>query len=124
MQRIEYIHHLLEAWAIWHLTGIDRPGGYSLPVYNVGRVSQTDDVRAGLRRIDYSQDCESLLTDQAIASLPDQLKVTVKMFYTYGGSQVDLVKKLHITRATLHARLCQADLRMFEWLENKRCRKK
>ena len=45
--------------------------------------------------------------------IKDLAKKGVEIFFT----QV-------FTDGFFHARLCQADLRMFEWLENKRCRKK
>lgn len=117
MQRIEWIVARLNDWAIWRITGLTRIGGYSCPVYNVGRVSQTADVRAGMRRFDPAEDASALETDRAIASLPSDLNATVVFAYTYDGGPELTAKRLGITRATLHRRLCQADIRMAEWFE-------
>lgn len=120
MQRLEWVAAKLDEWAIWRLTGSTRVGSYSCPAYNIERVSQTDDVRAGMRRFDPTEDASALETDQAIASLPYELKAAVLYSYTYDGG-IDLTaKRLGITRATLHRRLCQADLRIAEWFDSKK----
>ena len=123
MQRIEWVAARLDDWAVWRITGQTRTGGYASPAYNVERVSQTDDVRAGMRRFDPGEDCAALEVDQAIASLPEELYRTVLMFYTYDGGTDLVALRLRITRATLHRRLCQADIRIAEWFDLNKNRK-
>lgn len=120
MQRIEWVAARLNDWALWRLTGLKRIGGYCSPVYNIARVSQTDDVRAGMRRFDPTEDASALDTDRAIASLPTELKRAVLFSYTHDGG-IDLAaRRLGVTRATLHRRLCQADVRIAEWFDAKK----
>lgn len=119
MQRIEWVAVMLDQWALWRLTGSTRMGGYSCPAYNIERVSQTDDVRAGMRRFDPTEDASALKTDQAIASLPRELKAAVLYTYAYDGGAELTAQRLGVTRATLHRRLCQADLRIAQWFDEK-----
>ena len=119
MQRNEWVHARLNEWAVWRITGLARTGGYACPAYNIERVGQTDDVRAGMRRFDPLEDCTALDTDRAIASLPDTLQKTVVWSYTYDGGKDLVALRLHITRATLHSRLCHADIRIAQWFELK-----
>lgn len=123
MQRIEWVVAKLNDWAVWRITGQTRVGGYSCPVYNIERVSQTDDVRAGMRRFDPNEDASALETDRAIAALPTDLNATVVFAYTYDGGPELTAKRLGITRATLHRRLCQADIRIAEWFDLRVARK-
>ena len=120
MQRNEWVDARLSNWALWRITGLTRTGGYACPIYNIERVGQTDDVRAGMRRFDPLDDCTALETDRAIASLPDALQKTVVWFYTYDGGNDLVALRLAITRATLHRRLCQADIRIAQWFELKK----
>lgn len=118
MQRIDWVDSRLVSWSLWRLTGTSKVGGYSSPAYNPQRVAQTDDVRAGSRSFSPTEDGCALEMDRAIASLPDVLKQTVKLSYTYDGGTELVALRLKITRATLHRRLCQADIRLADLLGN------
>ena len=118
MQRIEWMNAMLASWAVWRLTGSTKIGGYSCPAYNPQRVAQTDDVRAGMARsFTPTEDSDALSTDRAVAALPGELKKTVILAYTYDGGIEQVSLRLKITRATLHRRLCQADIRLVELIK-------
>lgn len=119
MQRITWIDSRLTDWAMWRLTGSSQVGRYSCPAFNVARVSQTDDVKAGLRHFDHWDDQAALLTDQAVAALPKELKQAVEMSYVYEGGAELAARKLGVTRATLHRRLCHADIRIADWFDTR-----
>ena len=119
MQRISWIDSRLLSWALWRLTGTSRVGGYSCPAYNPQRVAQTDDVRAGSRSFSPLEDSAAYQMDRAIAALPDELRRTVILFYTYDGGVELVALRLKITRATLHRRLCLSDIRLADLLDNR-----
>ncbi|ANN78919.1 hypothetical protein BAU07_18950 [Bordetella flabilis] len=120
MQRIEWVHRRFEQWALWaHGTG----GAYgAAAMFNVNRVDQTDDVRAGMRNTDPAFNAEALETDRAVAQLPDDLKRAVIGAYVWEGGMQVVAEKLKCTRATLHRRLCCADRRVIEWIDARRAR--
>lgn len=116
MQRNVYIDGRLREWAEWKVgdgvyRGIDFAGGGS------------DMPRC---RIDYTpdQDMACLNIDLAIATLPLDLRRVVVGFYTWEGGLSMVVDKLRITRATVHRRLCHADIRLDEYLTRKQAREK
>jgi DNA-directed RNA polymerase specialized sigma24 family protein len=122
MDRIKWIDERLQGWARWVVGG---GGGYGAPaVYNVDRVDQTADVRAGLRNTDPAFDAAALETDMAIAQLPADLKRAVKGAYTWEGDVRSIAETLGVTQRTLHNRLCNADRRIAAWIEAKRERAK
>lgn len=120
MQRIGWIDHGLACWAEWVAGGAMGNGRYCSPAFDPQRVAQTDDVRRGLGAPDPGVDAASLEMDRAIASLPPELKRAVIAAYTWDGNLETISQKLSITRATLHRRLCHADLRIDEWFVQRR----
>lgn len=120
MERIKWVDERLQAWAAWaHGAGGSSGAG---ALFDPGRVDQTDDVRAGMRNMDPAFNSAALETDQAVARLPTELKRTVCRTYLDDGGMQLVADRLGITRATLHRRLCQADLRIAEWFDARRAR--
>lgn len=116
MQRIEWVAARLREWAAWRVTGSVARGGYVCPLGNLKEyVGQTGDVRPGLHAMLQYSDTEVLSTDQAVAGLPDELRRTVILAYCFEGGNDLVCVRLRITRATLHNRLCQSDVRIQEW---------
>jgi len=113
MERVKWIHERLERWAAWVVSGVSVGGG---SMFNANRVDQTKDVVAGMRNCDPAFNEEALLTDRSIAALPPDLKAVVKEVYLGEGGMQDIANKLRVTRATLHRRLCNVDMRIAEWL--------
>jgi len=117
MGRIEWVDAALGRWAIWAVDGRARVGGYASPMYDPNRVAQTADVRAGMGVNDPELDGAAFEMDRAIAALPEELIRAVKAAYTWEGGRDVIANKLRITRATLHRRLCNADIRIVEWFD-------
>lgn len=120
MQRIKWIHKRLGDWAMWRMSG---SGGYTSPSYDLDRVDQSADYHLGIEAlIDAEFESNAVDMDQAIASLPDELKRTVVAVYTWAGGMDVVVSKLRVTRATVHRRLCNADIRIVEWFNTRAAR--
>jgi DNA-directed RNA polymerase specialized sigma24 family protein len=111
MQRSSYWHERLNRWALWVFTA---PGG-SRPSIYLERVDCA--VQWGTLTPEIND--EAILTDQAVAALPPQLKAAVRASYLdgIGNSRAGIACRLHISERTLHNRLCHADLRLDQWHE-------
>ena len=113
MQRIKWIDVRLQMWAEWRAGSC----GYRSPDYEYdgdsGRVGSVVEINA-------SQEADAMEIDAAVAQLPDDLKRTVIAHYTWDGGIDRMVDKLKVTRATIHRRLCHADIRISDWLDWKR----
>ena len=116
MQRNVYIDGRLRNWAEWKVGG----SGYRGIDFESGG---SDIIRVF---IDYTadQDDACLEIDLAIATLPPDLKRVIFAFYTWEGGLSMVVDKLRITRATVHRRLCHADIRLDDYLTQRRARAK
>lgn len=110
MQRIEWVDRALRDWAVWRLTST---GGYRSPAFDRdpgegGLLSQVE--------ITAEQEAGALRIDAAVAQLPKDLRATVVAHYTWEGGMDQITRLLRVTRATVHRRLCQSDIRISEWL--------
>lgn len=111
MQRSTYWQERLNRWAQWVFTA---PGG-SRPAFYIERV----DCATQWGALTPAINDEAIVTDQAVAALPAQLKAAVRATYLdgIGNSKAGIARRLHISERTLHARLCHADLRLGIWLD-------
>lgn len=122
MARIQWIDKKLQEWAEWQCSR--GGGGSGGAMFDPNRVSQTADVRAGLRNADHKFNQSLLDIDRALCALPNDLKKTVIANYTWEGGKDVIATKLGVTRATLHTRLCNADRRIEEWIEGRERRQR
>lgn len=113
VQRIKHIDEKLQAWAEWRISG---SSGYRSPSYSGVKVSYTADSVNSHITVGLEQEALALVIDQAVAALPKDLSKTVIAFYTWEGGMSVVSKKLCLTRATVHRRLCHADIRIDDWL--------
>lgn len=113
MQRVKWIDERLQAWAEWRAGS----AGYRSPSYEYeGDAS----VRISAVELSAEQESAALDIDAAVAQLPEELRKTVVAHYTWQGGVDTVIEKLRVTRATIHRRLCYADLRISDWLDWKR----
>ncbi len=118
MQRIEWIHARLLTWGEWRVHGSVRSGGYVCPLGSMAeRVGRTDGGGRMYSLIQLAGDTEVLQIDRAVAVLPEEMRRTVILAYSFEGGNDLVAQRLRITRATLHTRLCQADLRIRDWFQ-------
>lgn len=111
MKRDLYIDRRLQHWAAWRLIGTTgRYNGIEFE-YSEGRACSSwcysdtaDDEIRGLEM------------DRAIASLPAELSKTVVAVYTWEGGLEKVIRDFKVTRATIHRRLCHADIRLLDYL--------
>lgn len=112
MPRIKWVDDRLEEWALWRAgAGLYRSISYAREIS--GDATQLVEMNA-------NQEAECVETDMAVASLPDELKLAVIAFYTWEGGLGVVSEKLRVTRATVHRRLCHADIRIVDWFELRR----
>ena len=112
MQRNVYIDGRLTDWAEWKVGD----SGYR------GISFESDGCDAPRTYIDYTpdQDEACLEMDLAIAKLPPELKRTVIAVYTWQGGMSVVTQRLSVTRATIHRRLCNADIRLDDCIATRR----
>ncbi|GAB2913826.1 hypothetical protein [Paralcaligenes ginsengisoli] len=110
MQRIKWIDQRLEGWALWRLAS----DGYTSPSFEYIEGST---IRHNFIEISAAMEADAMMIDQAIAALPNDLSTVVVAFYTWGGGVSQITEKLAVTRATVHRRLCHADIRIASWLD-------
>lgn len=110
MQRIQWIDKRLEEWALWRLAA----DGYSSPSFEYVESSGGP---GGFVEMSAAMEASAMAIDQAIGVLPVELRGVVVAFYTWGGGPTQIAEKFHITRATIHRRLCHADIRIAAWLD-------
>lgn len=116
MQRIKWVDDRLQQWAHWRMAG---GGGYRSPSYCDASIRYTGDTFSSHVEFNADQESQALEMDQAIASLPRDLTKAVIAHYTWEGDSETIADKLGVTRATVHRRLCHADLRISSWLDAK-----
>lgn len=114
----------LDRWALWRTSGSGGSGGSWL-AYLV-------DLAAGRRVHDDGQsyaavvpcdEIECSRTDEAVKALPLDLRQAVSAWHcATSGTLEEVARRLGVVRGTLHRRLCQADLRIAEFLVDRRNR--
>ena len=114
MQRIKWVDERLQQWAHWRMAG---GGGYRSPSFCDTSARYTGDVFNSYVEVSADHESQALEMDQAIASLPRDLGKAVIAHYTWEGGADIIASKLGVTRATVHRRLCHADLRISSWLD-------
>lgn len=126
LRRNAKIQARLDNWAIWLHSGTGGGGG-SHPI------ARLMDWKAG-RRVTASGDggfdstvpvdeIECSLTDRAVQALPPVLQEAVRAWHGAREGTLDTIAgQLGIVRGTLHRRLCQADVRIYTWLNERRNR--
>ena len=120
MPQIKWVHDRLMTWSVWRIAGSVTHGGYACPLGNLEeRVGRSGDVRPGLHSLLQFGDTDVLLTDRAVAGLPDELRKAVTIAYCYEGGMDLAARKLRITRATLHNRVCNAHARISDWFDQR-----
>lgn len=115
MKRIKWIDQRLEQWAHCRLAS---PGGYSSPAFEY--VEPSTDGRPAFAEISAEMESDAQDMDMAIAALPGDLRSCVVAYYTWGGGMSQITEKLLVTRATVHRRLCHADIRLVAWLDGRK----
>ena len=116
MQRIKWVDERLQQWAEWRLAS---SGGYRSPAYHECSIRYTDDPANSYIEFSAEQESLALQIDGALASLPDDLRKAVIAYYTWEGGMSTIIEKLRVTRATVHRRLCHADIRIASWIDAK-----
>ncbi|NYT76541.1 hypothetical protein H0A71_06020 [Alcaligenaceae bacterium] len=116
MRRIDWVDKLLHEWAAWRLAG---SGGYFGSAYHDYDRVDNNPV-AAVVEFSIEQEAAAMRIDGALASLPAELSDTVVAVYTWEGGMGVVTAKLRVTRATVHRRLCNADIRISAWLETQR----
>lgn len=114
MQRIKWVDERLQQWAHWRMAST---GGYSGPAYYTTGIRYTGEAFHSHVEFNAEQESRAMEMDGALAALPSDLRRVVVAFYTWQGGMTTLVDKLRVTRATIHRRLCHADLRIVAWLD-------
>ena len=115
MQRIKWVDQRLEQWAQCRMAS---PGGYSSPSFEY--VEPSTDGQSSHIEISAETAADAQSMDMAIAALPGDLSGCVVAYYTWGGGLSQITEKLGVTRATVHRRLCHADIRLAAWLDARR----
>jgi len=114
MQRIKWVDERLRCWATWRLCG-SSAGYRSL---NFEYEERSTSLLSALD-IDVETERDALVMDRAVAALIEDLRRVVIAYYLWEGGMSVLEAKLGVTRATVHRRLCHADLRLMQWLDDK-----
>lgn len=114
MQRIKWVDERLQQWAHWRMAG---DGGYRSPSFTETSGQYTSDPYNSYVEFSAEQEAKALEMDGALAALPDDLRRVVIAYYTWQGGMATMAEKLRVTRATIHRRLCHADIRIVAWLE-------
>lgn len=109
MPRIKWVDDRLEEWAMW------REGAGLYRSISYDREVSGDAV--GLVELSAEQEADCVQIDMAVAQLPVELKQAVFAFYTWQGGMDVITEKLRVTRATVHRRLCNADIRIQDWFD-------
>ena len=105
MAKIEDIERRLRNWARWRLTQGAGPLGYAAvrPDGNEAGVrTPYEDAPIPTNGIEASE------TEDAVRRLPSELKRAVEVYYVEGRSERDMLRRLCVTKSTMHARIDQA----------------
>lgn len=121
MKRLPEIQTRLDAWGMWVTRGGRLCGGSMHPLARLmewksgKRVSVSGE--GGFSAYVPVDEIECSLTDEAVSALPDVLRQAVRAWHTCQGGTLETVAfDLGVVRGTLHRRLCQADIRIRDWL--------
>lgn len=114
MRRIEWVDRQLKEWAEWRTAS---SGGYCSPAYHKFDGCDMGDPVSTFVEYSIEQEAAAMKMDGALASLPQELCQTVIAFYTWQGGLDVVTAKLRVTRATIHRRLCHADVRIAAWFD-------
>lgn len=129
LRRDPVIQARLDAWARWlqgAAAGHGRGGGghplaMLMDLHSGRRVTTSSSF--SLRTTVPCDAIECDRTDQAVKSLPMELRQAVHAWHGDIGTLDGVAKRLGIVRATLHRRLCQADQRIAQWLADHKPRR-
>jgi len=114
MARIEEIERRLLNWARWKAGGRSGGLGYSaINLVTAGSGGGRDGYRESVIP---TNDCEADETDQAVMSLPSELRRTLEVVYVEGGGMAAKARRLCCAEATVHARVDQAHRKISRWL--------
>lgn len=116
MARIEWIEQRLLNWARWRLGRSSGALGYAAVALGAANGGRGGYVEAPIP----TNECEAAETDDAVARLPSALKATVIEQYTGEGGERDHVARLCCGRATLYARIDQAQRLLADHFEARR----
>lgn len=104
MARIEWIEQRLQNWARWRLTRGGGVLGYASVNLLAAAMPRDRDVEAPVP----TSDVDAREIDDAVARLPSELRATVTEVYLGDGGLRDKLRRLHVSEATLHARIGRA----------------
>ena len=105
--KIEWVEAKLQEWARWRLAG----GGGALGYAAVPLCGETlsGGGRDGYREsVIPTSDVDASETDDAIHTLPSELRATVECFYLGAGTQVEKLRRLCIAKQTMADRIGKA----------------
>lgn len=115
MARIKDIEERLKRWQTWYFT-VAQAGAVKSPRMCV----KVDGVPVAMAPVAAGSE-EALETDRAVAKLPSDLKMIVKVVYLDPECRTmeDNARLLHINRRTLYRKLELTDKYLFEYFEQK-----
>jgi hypothetical protein len=114
MARIEDIERRLLNWARWKMGG--RSGGLGYASLNMAAVT-VGGGRDGYRESTIpTNDCEAAETDQAVMTLPSELRRTVEVVYVEGGGMASKARRLCVGERTVQMRIETAHRHISRWL--------
>lgn len=114
MARIEDIERRLLNWARWKMGG--RSGGLGYATLNLAAVTSGGG-RDGYRESTIpTNDCEAAETDQAVMTLPSELRRTVEVVYVEGGGMASKARRLCVGERTVQMRIETAHRHISRWL--------
>ena len=128
-KRLPDIQARFDAWGLWVTRGGGAAGGAMHPLARLmewksgKRVSVSGD--GGFTSFVPVDEIECGLTDEAIGSLPPDLRDAVRAWHTCkGGTLESVAKEMGVVKTTFWRRLVQADHRVAEWLMERSKRRK
>ncbi|MBN9475393.1 MAG: hypothetical protein ABS43_01725 [Bordetella sp. SCN 67-23] len=123
MRRDPRIQARLDAWGMWRQLGV-QGGSFS---GGGSTLAALVDVAAGRRVFGSSEPprayvpvdaIECAITHEAVQTLPAELREAVAGWHcARTGTMEEVARRLGVVKTTLHRRLCQADIRIAEWLK-------
>lgn len=112
----------LDAWAVWLFSGSGGGGG----LHPLARLMEGEEAGSdGFRAFVPVDSVECSVTDEAVRALPVDLREAVKAWHCCKeGTLESVARQMGVVKTTLHRRLCQADLRIAEWLRARAMRER
>ena len=104
MARIEWVEQRLQNWSRWRLTRGCGVLGYASVNLLAAAMPRDRDVEAPVP----TSDVDAREIDDAVQLLPSELKATVLEVYVGDSGLRDKMRRLHVSEATLHARIGRA----------------